>query len=69
MLQRGPRGWQAGEARGEVRRSGGRQEWISDPASSYSSGSPMGLDVALEEINHLLEVDLSNSSRMFKGDH
>ena len=27
------------------------------------------LDVALEEINHLLEVDLSNSSRMFKGDH
>ena len=69
MLQRGPRGWQAGEAGGEVRRSGGTQEWISDPASSYSSGSPMGLDVALEEINHLLEVDLSNSSRMFKGDH
>ena len=68
MLQRGPRGWQAGEAGGEVRRSGGRQEQ-SDPASSYSSGSPMGLDVALEEINHLLEVDLSNSSRMFKGDH
>ena len=29
----------------------------------------MGLDVALEEINHLLEVDLSNSSRMFKGDN
>ena len=28
----------------------------------------MGIDVALEEINHLLEVDLSNSNRnIFKG--
>ena len=69
MLQRGPGGREAGEAGGEVRRSGGRQQQSSDPASSYSTGSPMGLDVALEEINHLLEVDLSNSSRMFKGDH
>ena len=38
--------------------------------SSYSreQNSPMGLDVALEEINHLLEADMSDASRnIFKG--
>ena len=35
---------------------------------SYNGGSPIGIDVALEEINHLLEVDLSSSNRnIFKG--
>ena len=37
---------------------------------SYSreQNSPMGLDVALEEINHLLEADMSDASRnVYKG--
>ena len=39
--------------------------------SSYSreQNSPMGLDVALEEINHLLEADMSDASRnVYKGE-